>query len=78
MRETLLKSLESYLKGNIQKHKANIEVYLNNTTGIGEHSDIIETIEKELDMLASYEDKLEVLNKHFSNTSEDTKKLLND
>ena len=78
MRETLLKSLESYLKGNIQKHKANIEVYLNNTTGIGEHSDIIETIEKELDMLASYEDKLEVLNKHFSNISEDNKKLLND
>ena len=78
MRETLLKSLESYLKGNIQKHKANIEVYLNNTTGIGEHSDIIETIEKELDMLASYEDKFEVLNKHFSNTSEYNKKLLND
>jgi hypothetical protein len=30
----------------------NVEVYLTNPVGIGEHSDIIETIEKELDEIA--------------------------
>ena len=59
---TLLDSLKKYLEG---KHKANIEVYLHSSTGIGEHSDIIETIEKELELMADYHDKLEVLDKYF-------------
>ena len=31
----------------------------------GEHSDIIETIEKELNIIAQYHDQLEVLEKYF-------------
>jgi hypothetical protein len=34
--------------------------------GIGEHSDIIETIQKELDKMAAATDRLEMLDKHFS------------
>ena len=33
--------------------------------GIGEHSDIIETIQKELDKMAAADDRLEMLNKYF-------------
>jgi hypothetical protein len=33
--------------------------------GIGEHSDIIETIQKELDKMAQAHDRLEMLNKYF-------------
>ena len=33
--------------------------------GIGEHSDIIETIQKELDKMATASDRLEMLDKHF-------------
>ena len=40
MRDTLIKALLAHAKGDIQKHVANVEVYLNNPTGIGEHSDI--------------------------------------
>tara|TARA_R100000458_G_C8026392_1_gene83862 strand:+ start:125 stop:406 length:282 start_codon:yes stop_codon:yes gene_type:complete len=65
MRDVLINSLRSYLTGNINKHLANVEVYMNSTTGIGEHSDIIETIEIELDKAASYHDKLEILTKYF-------------
>ena len=65
MREVLLKALKTHAEGNIAKHKANVEVYLNNTVGIGEHSDIVETLEKELNSIATYEDQLEVLNKYF-------------
>jgi hypothetical protein len=34
--------------------------------GIGEHSDIIETIQKELDAMAAANDRLEMLEKYFS------------
>ncbi len=65
MRELLLEALKTHAEGNIAKHKANVEVYLNNTVGIGEHSDIVETLEKELNSIATYEDQLEILNKYF-------------
>ena len=79
MRDELLDAVSQYLKGGIAKHKANVEVYLNQTVGIGEHSDIIDTIEKELEQLSSYEDKLEVLKKHFKSTKDlGTKELLNE
>ncbi len=65
MREVLLEALKTHAEGNIAKHKANVEVYLNNTVGIGEHSDIVETLEKELNSIATYEDQLEILNKYF-------------
>jgi|TARA_B100001093_G_C26621224_1_gene924725 hypothetical protein len=34
--------------------------------GIGEHSDIVETINKELDAMAAASDRLEMLNTHFN------------
>lgn len=66
MRNTLLKAAKSHAKGHIAKHVANIEVYLHNPAGIGEHSDILEAIEVELEEIAKYEDQLEILNKYFS------------
>ena len=65
MRDVLINSLRSYFTGNINKHLANVQVYMNSTVGIGEHSDIIETIELELDKAAAYHDKLEMLTKYF-------------
>ena len=64
--ETLLvKAMKSYLQGNIDKHITNIKINLSNTVGVAEHSDHIQTIEKELGIVAEYEDKLAVLNKYF-------------
>tara|TARA_B100000900_G_scaffold367470_1_gene343994 strand:- start:13164 stop:13409 length:246 start_codon:yes stop_codon:yes gene_type:complete len=65
MKEVLVNAVRSHLAGNINKHLANIQVYMNNTTGIGEHSDIVETIELELEQVANYHDKLEMLVKYF-------------
>ena len=65
MKKQLIEALISHAKGQIAKHKANVEVYMNSTTGIGEHSDIVETLEKELDHIAKYEDQLDVINKYF-------------
>ena len=65
MREQLIKALLAHAQGDIAKHKANIEVYLANPVGIGEHSNIVEAIEGELDMIAKYQDQIEIINKYF-------------
>jgi hypothetical protein len=64
-RDEMIKALVSHAEGHIQKHKMNVEVYLNNPAGIGEHPDILEAIEKELDIIAKYHDEIEVLKKYF-------------
>ena len=65
MREQLLKALLAHAQGDIAKHKANVEVYLTNPVGIGEHSNIVEAIEEELNMIAKYQDQIEVIQKYF-------------
>ena len=65
MREQLIKALLAHAQGDIQKHVANVEVYLTNPAGIGEHSNIVEAIEQELDMIAKYQDQIEVIQKYF-------------
>ena len=64
MKEQLIKALLAHAQGDIQKHLANVEVYLTNPAGIGEHSNIVEAIEEELNMIAKYEDQIEVINKY--------------
>lgn len=61
----LIKALVKKLEGEIEVAKANILVYVRSSTGIGEHIDIVETIEKEVTKIAEAEDKLEVCKKHF-------------
>ena len=65
MREQLIKALLAHAQGDIAKHRANVEVYLTSPVGIGEHSNIVEAIEEELNMIAKYQDQIDVINKHF-------------
>tara|TARA_B100000287_G_C20549578_1_gene747920 strand:+ start:675 stop:875 length:201 start_codon:yes stop_codon:yes gene_type:complete len=65
MRETLIKALLAHAQGDIAKHRANVEVYLTSPVGIGEHSNVVEAIEEELNMIAKYQDQIEVINKYF-------------
>jgi hypothetical protein len=66
MREKLLEAFVSHAKGHIDKHVANVEVYLANPVGIGEHPDIIEAIETEVKQIAEYDDLLEMAKKYFN------------
>jgi hypothetical protein len=65
MRETLVDAALSSARGNLKRHKANVEVYLTNPVGIGEHSDILEAIETELDAMSKYEERIQILEKYF-------------
>lgn len=70
MREQLLRAVLAHAQGEIEKHKVNVNVYLENPAGIGEHSDITEAIQVELDKIARYHDQIEVINKYFRSPSE--------
>lgn len=66
MRNELLSASRAHFESHILKHKMNIEVMLNNPIAIPEHTDIMDAIEKELGIIAEYDDKLEMLIKHFN------------
>ena len=65
MREQMIKALLAHAQGDIAKHKANVEIYLTNPVGIGEHSNVIEAVEEELNMIAKYQDQIDVIQKYF-------------
>ena len=61
MKDRIMRALEAHFEAHILKHKMNIEIMLENPIGIPEHTDFMESIEKELEMIAEYKDKLEAL-----------------
>lgn len=70
MREKLLKAVKSHAQGHIDKHLANIEIYLNNPVGVGEHPDIVEAIEKELEEIGIYQNQLDILDAYFKSPTQ--------
>ena len=77
LREDIIEALVKKFEGEISAHKVNIEIMLENTVGVGEHPNITETIEKELEVIAGYEDKLKVLKKYFTDSNSKKKEVLN-
>ena len=79
LRDDLIRASKSHFLAHIEKHRINMENLLNNAVGVGEHADIMDTIEKELAIIAEYDDKLEMLKKYFpiEYNGKDTKELLN-
>ena len=67
MKQKLIEAVKLHALGNIEKHKMNVEVYLTNPVGIGEHPDIMAAIESELDQISHYHDQREVLEKYIEN-----------
>ena len=65
MREQLLIALRAYYVGHIEKHKANICNLLGNPVGVAEHSDHVETVSKEVESLARYDEMLQTVDKYF-------------
>ena len=66
MKDDLLRALIAHAHGEIEYHKANVRVYLNNPVGIGEHPDVMGAITEELDKIARYHDQVEVLERYFT------------
>ena len=62
----MIQTLKQHAKASSQLHMMNIEVYLKNPAGIGEHSDVMEAIQGELDKMAMHEDRLDILDNYFN------------
>lgn len=65
MKEQLIKAARMHAEGELERAKTNIMVYMNQSVGIGEHSDIVEAIQEELDKMAAATDRIEMLEQHF-------------
>jgi hypothetical protein len=65
MRNEILNALRANATGNIEKARLNIEIYLKNPVGIGEHPDVLAAIQDQLDIIAHEEERIAVLQKYF-------------
>ena len=65
MRQQLIKAARMHAEGELERAKTNIMVYMNQSVGIGEHSDIVEAIQEELDKMAAARDRLDMLEIYF-------------
>jgi|TARA_R100001463_G_scaffold3172_1_gene12960 hypothetical protein len=66
LRKQTLDALRSQCKGNIDKARVNVEIYLHNPVGIGEHPDVLAAIQDQIDAIAKEEERLEVINTYFT------------
>ena len=64
MREKLKSAIIAHATGEIQVHLANVDVYLNNPVGIGVHPNITEAIQSEIDKIAGWDHRIEVIKKY--------------
>ena len=81
LRDDLIRASKLQFEALIEKHRMNVEVLLENGVGVAEHPDVMETIEKELAIIAEYDDKLSVLKKYimdYKDTPIIKQELLND
>ena len=60
-----LSALRESALGEISKAKANVEIYLHNPAGIGEHSDVLAAIQDQIDLIAKAEERIQVIDKYF-------------
>ena len=65
MRREMLEALKALAIGNIKKAKMNIEIYLKNPVGIGEHPDVLAAVQDQIDLIAKEEERLEVIKRYF-------------
>ena len=61
-----VKALQDYYTAQISEAIATLNVYLNTSVGIGEHSDILGELKKHIDMLESADGKLAILEKYIN------------
>ena len=63
--EQIIKAAKKQAEGELEVHKANIQVYQTMPAGIGEHSDIVEAVIAELDKMAAAQDRIDMIEKYF-------------
>jgi len=61
MRELVVEALKAKYFGKMKEAEANIEIYLENPVGIGEHPEILDAIDSQIEKLVEAQEKFKVL-----------------
>ena len=69
-KQIIVNGLLKYYEGLIALAQGNVQIYMERSVGIGEHADILEAVDSELEKIAAAEDKIEVLKKYFDNSAD--------
>ena len=69
MKNKIIEASRLHFQSHIEKHKVNVEIMLANPMAIHDHTDLMSAIEKEIELISEYEDKLAVLEKYFKEMS---------
>ena len=72
----MLDALISKYQGEIAIAKANIEVYLNHSVGIGEHSNIVQEVDKQISIIAENDEKIRTIEDHYPQEDDDPNQLI--
>ena len=67
LRDNILNNQIVYYNGLIAKHSQNVEIYLNQPVGIGEHPDVMGAIDQEINSIAQNHEKIDIINHYFLN-----------
>ena len=65
MRTEIISVLKQHFEAQIFKHKMNVDIMLNNPMAIHDHTDLMGAIEKEVALIAEYQDKLDIMESYF-------------
>tara|TARA_A100001011_G_scaffold246833_1_gene255082 strand:+ start:245 stop:463 length:219 start_codon:yes stop_codon:yes gene_type:complete len=63
--DMILRALQTKYEGEKQYHKANIEIYLSNPAGIGEHPDVLAAVDAEVEKMVAADEKINLLLSHW-------------
>ncbi len=61
MKRAMLEALEKKYEADIASADTTIQIYLNNSVGIGEHPQHLEEIDKQIQKIADAQEKIQVL-----------------
>ena len=63
-----LKAIRKKLEGERDEHLADLDVYLTNLVGVGEHPDFGEVVEKKIKKIEGLDSQIDTINKYFDDS----------
>jgi hypothetical protein len=60
-KQIILDAIKKHAEGNIAKAKTNVDIFLSNPVGVATHMDSVETVVKELKIIADNKEIIETL-----------------
>ena len=62
----ILAALVKKYEAEMAAAEANIEVYMDNPVGIGEHPDVLGAIQDQVDVIAKEQERIDIIEKYFN------------